>query len=285
MASAFDQRIVRIGIEIEGDILTYEGLNVYARGTKFLSATMGTCEARVFNLTKEHRKFILTQASPIAKRVLTPINFTLDVGRESYGTFRLFEGQVFQGGVTQPPDIGIILNSLTNNFQLASTAAIQQSSIATLRTISQQIADAMTPPLTLEFKATDKQIDNFSYTGSPQGCIEKLNQMGGILATVDGKSLIVLNTGQARSDSVRLINKNTGMVGVPQPTVYGANVRMMIDNSVQIGSEVQIESEINPAVNGNYIVQKLDFEVAYRDAPFWYNLQCISKELFTGATL
>lgn len=286
MTSAFDNRIIKVGIEIDGNILTFEGLNIFARGTKWTSALMGACEIRIYNLTQEQRKFILTQASPIARppALLTPINLTLDVGRESYGTFRLFEGQVFQGGVTQPPDIGIVLSSLTNNYQLSMTQNYTQSSIATLRTISQQVADAMNPKLTLEFRATDKQIENFSFTGSPQGMIDKLNQMGGVLAYIDNKNLVVINADEPRGDTVRLINQATGMVGIPQPTAGGCIVKMMIDNSIQIGGEVQVDSIINPGVNGNYIVRQMDFDIASRETPFWYTLQCQSKQLFTGGT-
>lgn len=286
MTSAFDNRIVRVGIEIDGNTFTFEGLNIYARGTKWRSAIMSQCEIRIFNLTQEQRKFILTQASPIVRppALLKPINVSLDVGRESYGTFRLFEGQVFQGGVTQPPDIGIILNSLTNNYQLSMTQDFTQSSIATLKTIAQQAADSMTPPLTLEFSATNKQIENFSYTGSPQGMIDELNQMGGIIAHIDNGTLIVTDADKPRGDTIRLINKANGMVGVPQPTASGCLVKMMIDNSIEIGAQVQVESKINPGVNGNYIVRQMDFEVANRDNPFWYTLQCQSIELFTGGT-
>jgi hypothetical protein len=287
MTSAFDQRIIKVGIEIDGNMLEFEGLNIYARGTKWTSASMSACEVRIFNLTQEQRKFILTQASPIARppALLTPINLTLDVGRESYGTFRLFEGQVFQGGVTQPPDIGIVLSSLTNNYQLSMTQNYQQSSIATVKTIAQQIADAMKPKLALEFDpAADKQIENFSYTGSPQGMIAKLNQMGGVIAHIDNRTLVVSAATSARGTSVRILNQANGMVGIPQPTAGGCIVKMMLDNSIQIGGEVQVESIINPGVNGNYIVRQMDFDIASRDTPFWYTLQCQSKQLYTGGT-
>lgn len=286
MTDAFDPRLIQVGIEINGNILKFDGLNIYARGTKWTSALMSACEVRISNLTAEQRQFILTQASPIARppAKLNPINLTLDVGRESYGTFRLFEGQVFQGGVTQPPDIGILLYSLTNNYQLSMTQDYAQSSIATLKTISQQIADAMNPKLNLQFLATDKQIENFSYTGSPQGMIKKLNEMGGVVAHVDNGTLVVNNANAARGNTVRLLNQSTGMVGVPQPTATGAIVKMMIDNSIQIGGEVQVESVINPGVNGNYIIRQMDFEIASRDNPFYYTLQCQSKQLYTGGT-
>lgn len=111
--------------------------------------------------------------------------------------------------------------------------------------------------------------------------MDKLNQMG-VIAHIDNGVLIVTDPNQSRSDSVRLINSSTGMVGIPQPTESGCTVRVMADNSIEVGNEVQIESQQNPACNGNYIVMKLDFDIANRDEPFWYMLECLNKSLYTG---
>lgn len=283
MTSAFDQRLLQIGLEIDGETIVFEGLDIHVQGTKFYSSLMNQCSVRISNLTREQRQKILTQASPIAKTTgLSPIKMTVDAGRQSYGTFRLFEGDVFQGGATQPPDIGIILNSLTNNFIKSQTVAVNQSAMVDLKTIAQQIAD--TNGLKLEYNASPKQIGNYSFTGSPDQQIHALNDMGGIIACVDNGVLIVGDAGAPRGTTIRQINANTGMVGVPQPTAEGAIVQIMLDNTLQIGQEVQVTSAINPGTNGNYIIKKMDFELANRDQPFWYTLECQSTSFFTGGT-
>lgn len=283
MTSAFDQRLVQVGLEIEGKIYTFDNLQIRAQGTKFFSAVMNSCRLEISNLTKEQRQFILTQASPTAKPTgLHPIKMTLDVGRQSYGVFRLFEGDVFQGGVTQPPDIGIILNSLTNNFIKSQTVATMQSSVADLKAIAQQIATAN--GLKLEYNASPKSIENYSFTGSPDQQIYKLNEMGNVIACVDNGVLVVNDADKPRGDIIREINAQTGMVGVPQPTSEGAIVSVMIDNTLHIGNQVRIRSDINPGCNGDYTVKRMDFDIANRDEPFWYTLECQSLSLFTGAT-
>jgi hypothetical protein len=283
MTSAFDQRIVQLSIQIQDQTYTFDGLDIRARGQKFWSSQMSQCSAIISNLTKEQRQDILTRASPIQRAGdLHPIRMTLDVGRQSTGTFRLFEGDVFQGGVTQPPDIGITLNSLTNNFIKAQTVSNTQPASAELESIAATVA--ADNGLTLDFQATPRTIENYSFTGSPDQEIVKLNQMGNIIAAVDGKTLIVCDADKPRGKSTRLINANTGMVGVPQPTSQGCVVQLMIDNTVQIGGEVQVESIINPGVNGNYYIRRMDFEIANRDDPFWYTLECVSPSFYTAAT-
>lgn len=280
MASAFDQRIVQVSIDFEGETLSYDGaLSIYATGQKIMGAYMNECQFRIYNLTKEQRNYLLSKTSPL-KNPRTPVKMSLDVGRESYGTFRLFDGYVVSSSATQPPDVGIILMSITNNYQMGVILSDTQGSITPLRTIAQKIADNNGKKL--DFQATDKQISNFSYNGSAAQQLNKLNQMGGIIAFIDNDILVVLDSNKSRGSTARVLNSSTGMVGIPQFTQNGVIVRMMIDNTVQIGSLVRVESEIIPAANGEYIVQKIFFEVASRDQQFFYTLECRSKDYYPG---
>lgn len=273
MVSAFDQRIVKAGIELTpGNITQFEGISIYATGRKFGSALQNQCNLTLYNLSADQQNYVLTQSSPL-KIPRTPVNVTLDVGRESYGTFRLFEGYVIGANVTQPPDIGITLQSLTNNYATGTIIANNQPAISLLSQICKTIASSMS--LSLLFKATDRQINNWSFAGSAQHQIDKLNQVGAITAFIDNTTLVVLNNSQYRSDNAVIISASTGMVGVPQVTDYGVIVKTMVNNEIELGSAVTIESAINPAANGTYRVIQINFDIASRDTPFWYTLSCL----------
>lgn len=278
---AFDPRIVQVGVEFDGKTTTFEGLNIMAIGRKYGTAIMNECDVRIFNLSNQERHDILTMASPI-KQKLTPIKLTLDVGRESYGAFRLYEGQVIACGSTQPPDIGISLKSLTGNYFMSLVNGYSQPPISSLKNIAQLVATAN--GLKLDFQATDKQIENYSFSGAAAKQIEKLNQMGNIIAFQDNDKLIVVDAGGSLQSQTRLINSQTGMVGIPEITQKGIRVKMMIDNSIRLFGKVQVESEINPAANGLYQIIQLNFEIANRENPFWYILECLSPAYWIGGT-
>lgn len=282
MSSAFDQRLVKVNLDINGEMVTFEGLNIYASGRKFAGAIMAQCDAKIFNLTRDQKNYILTKATPltIPGQSRTPIKMSIDVGRESYGTFRMFEGDVLACGATQPPDIGIFLKGLANNFLATVSVGVTQSAVTTLSTIAKQTADSL--GLKLDFQATDKNIDNYSFTGSALRPIDKLEQMGGVQAFTDNGSLIVIDSDKAKAGAPRLIDSANGMVGVPQVTDYGVVVKVMIDNSIQLGGNVVIRSEINPAVNGSYKVIQMNFEIANREDPFWYTLSCSNLAKYQG---
>lgn len=277
MTSAFDQRIARLGIEINGEFLNLEGLDIRASGIKYFSPSSSQCTVRISNLTKEHRNYIVTKASPIifSNASRQAINMTLDVGRESYGTFRLFQGGVLAMNVTQPPDIGIILESLTNNYAISLINMNSYGPTVSFRTLAQKVADQNR--LALNFRARNINVENYSFTGALAKQMEKLQQIGAVNVASDGETLTVLDTDQFIDEGNILLNLDTGMVGVPQPCEQGVIVKTLIFGSIKQGSKVTIDSQINPAVNGEYKVMQIHFDVANRDTPFFYTLVCSNR--------
>ena len=49
-----------------------------------------------------------------------------------------------------------------------------------------------------------------------------------------------------------------------------AKVKMLLDNQTRLGGGLRITSNIYPAVNGEYVIYKLGFQISSRDTPFYY---------------
>ena len=270
MTAAFDPRIVRLGIELENGVNTFEELTISAKGVRYASPQLNECEVVIYNLTAAQRNYLLTQTSPFNPNRTAKL-LTLDVGRQSYGTFRLFQGNVIAGSPTQPPDIGVVLRALTGSFALGNILPQNQPAVSKLSTVAQSVASAN--GVSLNFYATDKNISNYSYSGATANQVDKLAQAGGVNAFIDNNSLTVTDQNQSVPGGPFSINANTGMVGVPEVDEMGVNVRVMIDPALQLGGSAVIESKLNPAANGTYqTIYKMAFEVANRDTPFWYDV-------------
>lgn len=278
MLPAFDERIVQVSLEFEEGVQTFEGLAIYATGRKFDGAMFSECDCKIYNLTADQRNYILSRTSPLALR-RNPIKFYLDVGRKSYGTFRLFDGYVKFSGTTQPPDICVNLTSLTNSFLTGVLVYDTYTAVTKLSVIAGKVASNNN--LILDFQATDKKIYNYTYNGSAAYQIRDLNAIGGIIANIDGGVLTVRDADKTNNNK-RILNQSNGMVGIPQFTDRGINVRMMIDNTIKLGTLLTIESNQLPAANGDYVVQKIFFEVANRDQPFFYTLDCRALKYYAG---
>lgn len=294
--SAFDERVIEVDIVLPTQTFTFTGaFSILASGIKFGNANQNSCECRIFNLTKQLRDTILTLASPLLfppannptvdasfiNNTRVPVILNLRVGRISTGTFLLFTGNVISCEVTQPPDIGITLRSLTNNYNTSILLGLPEPALTSLSEICNSIALANN--LLLKFEATDKQIDNYNFTGALQTNLDKINQIGGIQAGADNSTLWVINAGAARKDTGFLINSASGMIGIPQVTDQGVTVKVMINSAIQIGGEVTIQSTTNPAANGTFKVAKMDYQIASRDQPFWYSLLCSNLFIFQGS--
>lgn len=262
-----DPRIVILGIEIDGIIKKYEGLAITATGTKFGNENQNECEIKIANLSGETRNQILTETSPLNKN-RTPKTVTIDAGRQSYGTTRVYTGNIVTSSVTQPPDIYVVLKCLTADFQKGNIISTSQPGVASLSTISKKVADEN--GLSLIFEATDKQITSYNFTGPSIKQVRRLNEMGNYNAYVDDGTLVVKDLGKSLANRVKLINVDTGMIEIPEITEEGIKVKYLLDNTTTLGGTLSVKSKIYPAANGDYTIYKLSFDLASRDVPFYW---------------
>ena len=265
--STFDPRIVRVSLEVDGRLKVLEGLAVVATGTKYDNAIQNECEVRIANLDKTTRDFILTETSPL-NPLRVPRRIIVEAGRESWGTTQLIEGDIIAATVSPPPDIWLTVKALTGSYYNGEIVSRSQAAAAPVSAIAQGVASDL--GLSLNFQATDKNVTNWSFTGGASKQVGSLGALGNFSAFVDDGTLVVKNKTEPLAGTLKIVNKATGMIGVPEVSPYGVKVKYLIDNTSKIGGAIQVESEINPTANGVYCIYKLSFEVASRDTPFYY---------------
>lgn len=279
--SAFDSRLMRVEIVLPTQTFVFDqSYNIFISGEKFLSAISGTCQCKIFNLTKEVRQQIITLSSPLVQP-RQPIYLKVSVGRVSTGLSLLYIGQVLLADVLQPPDIGIVFRAIANNAQTGAIQNVQYAASAPLSDIAKGIAAS--GGWQLNNQCTDKTISNFSYLGTPIDGVSELNNMGNTQACVDNNTLIVVDANKSLSGAPYLLKMETGMVGIPQVTDMGVTVKMMYNSQINIGGSVTVKSEINKAANGTYKIIQVHYEMASRDQPFWYTLVCSNLGIYSGA--
>lgn len=263
-----DPRIVKISIEVNGRTKTYDGnFALTANGTKYANPLQNECQITLTNLDKTTQDAILTDTSPYNLN-RTPKAVTVEAGRQSYGTAVIYRGNIVSSTLSQPPDLTITLKCLTGNFLKGNIIARSQSGSVPLSTISKQIAqDSNT---LLNFQATDKNIGNYSFAGPALKQIDILGSMGGINVFIDDNVLVVKDAYVPLNNTLRVLNAQTGMIGIPEFTEQGIRVKFLLDNRTTLGGSLQIESKEYPAVNGTYVIYKLAFQIASRDTPFYY---------------
>lgn len=265
-----DPRLLRIGIEINDVLKRYEGLQMSAAGSKFANANQNECEVKIFNLDKPTRDFLLTETSPFNSNKRRKI-LTVEAGRQSAGYSMVFSGDITSAAGGQPPDISMTLKATTGDYSKGVIVANSQPGLAPLRNIAAVVAQNL--GLSLQFEAHPRQIANYSFTGAAVKQVEALGRLGNVNAYIDDGQLVVKDTGIPLNRRSKVVDLNTGMIGIPEFTERGIKVRMLFDNQVALGGALDVRSTLNPAATGIYSIYKLDFELSNRDVPFYYTAE------------
>lgn len=303
--SIVDQRIVRVTIEVNGETKTYEGpLNIHVSGTKYGNANQNTATVKIANLSKEIRNYLLTETSPFNKN-RTPKKMTIEAGRVSTGTTKVFEGDIItasptgthhegsdkgkshhhggdggkrpakMGGknatISAPPDIILEIRAQTGAFQKGNLVARSGRATENLSELSKGVAGDI--GASLEFTATDKTIANYSFSGASLKQIDALATAGKVDVFQDDGTLVVKDAGKPRSNRTTILNIDTGMIGIPEVNERGIKVRFLFNPETVLGGAIEVTSKLNPSLNGSYTIYQLDFDLATREVPFYYTAQ------------
>lgn len=262
-----DLRRIRVGIEIGGQVQFYEGLRVKASGTKYANPTQNDCTVTISGLSTATRNYLLTETSPFNQNK-TPKRVILEVGRVSTGVFQLFVGDIVSAEPSAPPDLDLTIKAKTQNAQAGNVVASSAGASMRLSGLAAKVAKDL--DLTLDFQAQDKNIANYTHNGAALRQVQKLQEMGGVSAYIDDNKLVVKDAGKPLAGRVRILNKDSGMVGIPKATEKGVNVQFLIDPDTTLGGVLRIASGINPALNGDYLITQLAFDVQSHETPFFY---------------
>lgn len=265
-----DQRVLRVGVEVDGEILWYEGLRITAKGDRAVTDTQNKCDVEISNLSRDVRNYLLTETSPFNKN-RTPKRLFVEAGRVSTGVAQVFVGDIVSSSPTQPPDIGLRLKAQTGAFKKGELVARSGEAKEKLSVIAQRVADDLDADLI--FEADDKFIANFSFSGAALRQVGALAQAGAIDAYQDNGTLVVKNRGAARRNVIKVVNLSTGMIGIPEATERGVRVKILYDLETDLGGLLRLTSELNPALDGDYTVYKMTFDLASRDLPFYWTLE------------
>lgn len=269
-----DQRVIRLGIIIDNQITWYEDLFIEAKGEKFDTPTMAQCSITLLGLSREKREYILRETRPTTttgKRV----SLVLEVGRESYGTATLYQGDVFRSEPTPKPDIGVLLQCIVGQFNKNKLVTRSGTDKTRLSQLAKWCADDA--GYGLSFEISDRFIQSYSFSGSAQAQIMQLEKLSKASVFVENKTLVVKDSlAPAKGLRVVKLNNDTGLLQA-SGTESGAKIKMLFHPSVNIGTQIELTSETNPSLNGMYVIFKLSFEVSNKKQPFY--LVCEARQL------
>ena len=179
----------------------------------------------------------------------------------------VFMGDIISATPSQPPDITITIKAHTQSTAKGDIVSKSRGEKAKLSDLARSTAKDL--GVNLKFEAKDKQIANYSYTGAKLKEVDELGKAGAVNAYIDDDTLVVKDVDVPLNGKSQKLTKDTGMIGIPELTEYGVKVKYLYNNESAVGGRLEIESELNPAASGQYVIYKLGFDISNRDNQFY----------------
>lgn len=275
--ASIDPRLVRLGIEINKQITWYDGYQIHAKGVKVSSIMSAECDITITGIKEESRNYILKAASPGSINSGNRVRVYLEVGRESYGTASYYSGDVFRARPTSKPDLGVNLSCLvgySNKRKIVSRGGL--GLYTPLRQICTWVAEDN--GYKLSYQIPDRNIRSYSFTGSAQKSLEELEELANAEVFVDSDTMYVKRKGDLAKGKIiyGVSNKFKNLIQA-DATEYGVIVKMLFHPDVTVGSVINLESELNPSINGQYSVFRVNFDIKKRGTEFYLTLECFKR--------
>lgn len=270
-----DLRRIRVSIELDDEVKIYEGSGngfyIHAKGTKYANPLQNSCEVTIIGMKKETRDFLLSETSPFNANKKTK-RIVLEVGRQSTDLFQLFVGDITDCKMGNAPDLAITIKAKTNNANNVKVVSFSGGDLISTKDIAQKVATDS--KLKLDYQAEPKQVSSYSYSGSLAGMMRSLSDATGSSVFIDDETLFIKDKEEPLKNKKRILNMNSGMVGMPSYTKQGLQVTYLITGESELGGQLEVQSKFNETLNGNYIIDQLQYEVSTHDTPFFYTALC-----------
>lgn len=269
----FPRRKIIVSFSLkDGGVKTIEGVNVKFSIDKMCYAFGGQAQISIANLTMEDITYLTTFLSP----------FLSSEKRKQVAISAGYEGEVkelFCGDVwTALPsksggDIWLDIKAIKSFF---NSSTMGSRTITGEKIPAQEVCKRVAAWSGLKFEwlsKSKKTLDSFAYTGSITDAIRKISEIDDIVAFEEDGALKVIDK-KPQPKGMRLISEQTGMIGMPKISHFGVEVKTLLDNTVKLGTSIQLESKLVPAASGQYWVYGVTHRGSLREQEFYSTFKC-----------
>lgn len=247
-----------------------DGLAIRGRVSRKMGSTQSDADVSIANLTQSDIEYLTTFTGPYVKpKVQKKIN--IYAGYENTGWGRIFSGDIERALPDGQPDVW--LNIKAKSLYYSNRIPL---SYGVANTTNKELAKSIANNLGLAFEwqaTSQKTIDVFNFTGSKAGLIKEFNDLEDVTMFEDnGVIKVVDKISKPPQNGVKLISKDTGMIGIPEPDQYGIKVKCLLDASLKVGGWIKTQSVRLPGTNGIYQIYTLDFDFSSREQQFYCDI-------------
>ena len=271
----------QVRLTLQFGALIKEFSNPYKIDFDITKSVGGTFESGSITVTGLTSSDIATMASfyEYNKAVLLPNTITLIAGYKNNIQSIIFIGSAQEAKPsfdTSDKSISFEVSSAYYSNELNAISVSYQTT--TLSAIMLEIAAKLN--LALNFTAVDKVIKNYAFQGQLFEQLNGLRKMykNDIYIYISNSMLCVVNADSSLIAAPLVCSLETGMVGTPEPTFLGCDVKMLLQPTIIPGALVNVVSRRLPKLTGTYRAMNIRHTGSTRDSYFYTEIQC-AKEL------
>lgn len=270
----FDPRVLTVEIEFESGSRVFAGpMSIRVGGSKTISSTQNQATITISNVSKDTRDYIMSNCNQALAMNYKVRRVRVRAGRESYGQWNVFVGDIVSANVTQPPDITITLRCVTNAVDRSKWWSFANTGPITLEKIVQEAAASLGLAYRID-SAVDKSkvIPRFTFNGPMVAIIIRIQELANVRAYVDDDTIVITDWAKGLSNTIVEVNAYSGMVGIPEMTEYGVKVKTLADRNILLGGAMRLKSEIVPVLDGDYVITRIDYDLTTREQEFYFDV-------------
>ena len=272
-----DKRICYVQKQTPSGDKEIHNISMRGRITRKMSETGSTAKVSIANLSREDVEYLTTYTSPYVDQSKKK-RINIFAGYESTGAGMIFSGDIYSALPEGLPDTWLNIEAKTEYFNQQNIITMSQSKMNT-KSIAQIVANQLNLSLVWRSKS-EKFIDAFNFTGAKTKLLNRLNELDSFTAFVDSNSLLVIDNNEQPPETsitkktgyIKLINSDSGLIGIPHPDEHGVKIKVLLDPSVNLGDWFKLESKRLPIVNGFYQVYELTYDFATREPQYYLEI-------------
>lgn len=200
---------------------------------------------------------------------------------------RLFKGKILNASPSGQPDTSLTISALADDVFFERKVKVNYKNITFYDLLKDYEAKSGCPVIIPESIKYDSRLQtvvgNYAFTGSVSEYITKIikditgnNITKGNLVFVRNDGIIYVANQDTASRTIPPIpiNSKTGMVGIPEPTETGINVRVLLDTTLRAGLTINLTSTMLPKYDGTYNIINVTHHGSVRGKEFYTDMYC-----------
>ena len=249
-------------------------------------------------LTPNNATFVLTNTNASdTHEIVTNISRWTERRRriECYAGYednvrQIFGGEILRAMPNGVPDTDINIVALSNiqmmgngNIKLDKVPSISLGKLLDLASTACGFKLIFTDKMSRS-NLLNKHVKNYEFTGSPYAFLSDVlisigtnnTQSKNAIAWSVANDIMYLGYQDEKNPaSIPIINKNSGLIGIPSPTDTGVNIQIIMDVSLTPLQTIYLESERLPLYNGLYNIINIRHNGELRGNTWYSHLECM----------